>query len=792
MFASQRDPAREIERARSAFWHIHCPENRDDWWKVLGSAIAEGISDDDLLSWCSSGPNFNEADARATIRSLERRGSSGNGSLFKLAREQGWTDPTTNAHHTRTEAPKRAPDPLPQSGKGKAAGPDPLAVYSRLPLATEGHGYLTRKGMTPDGLKTADDAIRIAGQECAGWLAVPAWNFAGLQSIQFLSPEANPPEGAKKKLNLPGCPTSGGLFVVHPDAPDGRPTDEAFAGGVVFVAEGIATAFSAYQATGTAAVCSFGKHNLDAVARAIREHHPAVKVIVCPDKGAEHQAAEIARSLGANAAWVQLPDDLPSNFDLNDYAAQFGSDELAELLTNERTAPASEPEATQTAAPGPWTLPLPIGETEWQTARLTPDTLVHEYLYADVAVMVAAGGVGKTSLKLFEAIHIALARPLYGLTVEKPGPVLILTAEDSREMLVARLRKIASEMDLTHDERRIVREQVRISDVSGTGLKITRVADDVVALNDTVDQLIEGCRTFKPVLIVIDPAVSFGVGEARVNDAEQGLIEAGRKLRNALNCCVQFIHHSGKANARDKAVDQYAGRGGSAFADGARMVHVLAPLTPAEWLQETGDTLQAGETGLILARPKMSYCPPQPPLFIKRKGYRYEAVTAAAADPEAATRERAFKLLEIIRAECNQGRYPTRNTLEHMELGMSRAQFRGAIGWLYSRNLIEERDRPNPPSKGARTYLHASETTGEAMANRPQKEPENPPGFASEKPPVASPPPIGKSMAANRRPPFDPLFPDGSPATSGEAMANRRSDTEETPRPGWADGLDVL
>jgi RecA-family ATPase len=90
------------------------------------------------------------------------------------------------------------------------------------------------------------------------------------------------------------------------------------------------------------------------------------------------------------------------------------------------------------------------------------------------------------------------------------------------------------------------------------------------------------------VLVTIDPSVSFGVGESGVNDPEQGLIEAGRRLRKTLNCRVRFIHHTGKQVARDQIKDQYAGRGGSAFADGARMVHVLQPLNAAEWHKAAG------------------------------------------------------------------------------------------------------------------------------------------------------------------------------------------------------------
>lgn len=100
------------------------------------------------------------------------------------------------------------------------------------------------------------------------------------------------------------------------------------------------------------------------------------------------------------------------------------------------------------------------------------------------------------------------------------------------------------------------------------------------------------------------------VWRLRAREGEQGLIEAARRVRRAIECCVLYVHHSGKQNARDRATDQYAGRGGSAFADSSRMVLVLQNVSPDKWYLETGQNLEEGETGLVLSRPKMSYCPP--------------------------------------------------------------------------------------------------------------------------------------------------------------------------------------
>src|SRR5690606_23795552 len=103
-----------------------------------------------------------------------------------------------------------------------------------------------------------------------------------------------------------------------------------------------------------------------------------------------------------------------------------------------------------------------------------------------------------------------------------------------REMLVARLRFITAQMGLGEEQIKRVRESIVISDVSGTGFKLTEVVKDVVVPTQYADSLVSNLQSFQPAVIFIDPAVSFGVGESRTNDAEQGLIDAGRRIRSEL------------------------------------------------------------------------------------------------------------------------------------------------------------------------------------------------------------------------------------------------------------------
>lgn len=231
---------------------------------------------------------------------------------------------------------------------------------------------------------------------------------------------------------------------------------------------------------------------------------------------------------------------------------------------------------------------------------------------------------------------------------------------------------------------------------------------DVVKPSAGVDDVIRGCQIRRPVLVVIDPAVSFGVGESRVNDAEQGLIEVGRRVRRAIECCVLYIHHSGKQNARDKAKDQYAGRGGSAFADGSRMVLVLQNVSPDEWCAETGKNLEEKETGLVLARPKMSYCPPQEEILICRTEYRFEHIERVETTQAVELERTGEQIWQLLKDELQKGKYHSKNFLEHLDTGLSRVNVRGAVSLLIASRRIEERNIPsstNITTKRA-TYLH--------------------------------------------------------------------------------------
>lgn len=141
----------------------------------------------------------------------------------------------------------------------------PAEVWSRCIPADAADGYIFKKRGTPDGLKvypTSAPPLVIRGQNMAGCLAVPCWDGADLQTLQFI------PAAGGDKLNLPGASFGSGFFTV------GEITDR------VFICEGIGQAWACNATTGAAAVVCFGAGHMNAVALALREKHPAAWLVL--------------------------------------------------------------------------------------------------------------------------------------------------------------------------------------------------------------------------------------------------------------------------------------------------------------------------------------------------------------------------------------------------------------------------------------------------------------------------------------------------------------------------------
>lgn len=320
----------DIDRAVSALLAIDpgCP--RDQWIKVGMAAKCAGISFEVFLAWCKDADNFGgEGDCRTAWRSFDVSGSITAATLFDAALKAGWKAPTLAANGAAyrpiPKAVIRVQAPAIPVESAKA-----IQVWELCTPAPHDHPYLVKKCGVPDGLRSyPHDAptILIKGNNVAGWLAVPCWLDGKLQTIQFI-----PGEG--EKLNLPGAQFGAGYFVVGDVAADVR----------LYVVEGIGQAWAVHGATGAAAAVCFGSGRMKTVAEQLCAQYPSSTIVLVPDRAKEAQAAATAAAVGCK--WCELPADLPVNYDVNDYALEYGSEALQTVLNSLHGASATASPST--------------------------------------------------------------------------------------------------------------------------------------------------------------------------------------------------------------------------------------------------------------------------------------------------------------------------------------------------------------------------------------------------------------------------------------------------------------
>jgi RecA-family ATPase len=250
-------------------------------------------------------------------------------------------------------------------------------------------------------------------------------------------------------------------------------------------------------------------------------------------------------------------------------------DRIAESVG--RYAPHEEPPDDGGADPEPEP-PSPLGyEALFVERPAPPPVLLPGVLPCDAFALVGPGGVAKTSFDLWLKVHLILGRAALGRTPTRAGPCVLVSAEDSREVVLYRVREICDALGLAEAERQAVAAGLYVEDLTGSVARLVE-ADERGNLMFTGlgDWIARRYAPIRPVAVTFDPAVYFGPGERFVNDAEAAIMQAGRRIGRKLGgAAVGFIHHTGKAAARDGTVDQYAGRGGSALADNSRGVLVM-------------------------------------------------------------------------------------------------------------------------------------------------------------------------------------------------------------------------
>lgn len=497
----------DTDRARDALHAISPDLPRDEWLKAGMAAHAAGIDFDAFNNWSAQGCNYDPVATRTTWRSFKHMPGKGIGigSLLLMAANDGLrANPgkPQRSSTTRQQPPPRKPAP----------GMAPAVVWSRGVPATAEQPYIVAKaaaGVPLHDLRVvpAGDPLRIGGESMAGALLVPVLRPSGeLATLQCIAP----PETAKRlktnglndKPNLPGASLQDGYFTVGEMVP----------GGVVYVCEGIGTAWACWQATGRASVVSFGWGRLARVAAELRQRDAIARLVLVPDLGKEGAAAKIAPALRAAVAY--MPHGESQNFDANDLAQRDGFDVLAALLESATEPSKPEPRYKLLGADDLRALP-PLA---WRVRGVLPAV--------GLAALYGPSASGKSFLAFDMAAAIAEGRPWFDCRIEAAPVVYAALEGEAGFKLRAQAWEVSRGRELPAGLR-VMLQAFKLTEPQDLQDLAAVVPAGAVVVLDTLNRAAP----------TADENSSRDMGE---------ILEAAKRLQTATGGLVVLVHHTGK------------------------------------------------------------------------------------------------------------------------------------------------------------------------------------------------------------------------------------------------------
>jgi hypothetical protein len=197
------------------------------------------------------------------------------------------------------------------------------------------------------------------------------------------------------------------------------------------------------------------------------------------------------------------------------------------------------------------------------------------YIRSYLTVTASAGGIGKTSLALAEAIAIATGKPILQRPVREQTNTWVINLEDPRAEMNLRLASLMQHYQISHAD---LAGRLYIDGEDDIQITLAAEGRDGVITNDALLELMATkIREHKIGCVIIDPFVSTHAVNENSNVQVQIVVAMLRKLARDTDCAVHLIHHVRKGNGDDATVDSI--RGANALIGAARAARVINRVT---------------------------------------------------------------------------------------------------------------------------------------------------------------------------------------------------------------------
>ena len=286
----------------------------------------------------------------------------------------------------------------------------------------------------------------------------------------------------------------------------------------------------------------------------------------------DFKAAVRAYGMEINPPKIEMPANGMDDFDYVQPASQPEAAAIAYEDNEFIDIPDSANDAPQ-AAPD-W----PTAYDMFDGASLEPRRWIYgnHYLRSFVSVLASAGGVGKTSLQIVEALAIVTNRPLLGEEVKEQTNVWIVNLEDPMEEIQRRVIAAMQHYGIQPDE---VRGKLFVNAGRDFSLKFgIQTRDGVLPNTKLVEYLCHKIPEKQIGCVFIDPFVNAHSINENDNMAVNAIVGEIRRLADETKCAIGLVHHIRKGNGEDASIDSVRGAGsliGAARA--ARVVNRMSP-----------------------------------------------------------------------------------------------------------------------------------------------------------------------------------------------------------------------
>jgi hypothetical protein len=219
---------------------------------------------------------------------------------------------------------------------------------------------------------------------------------------------------------------------------------------------------------------------------------------------------------------------------------------------------------------------------KWKDPATIP---VRDWIYGKhlirrhVSATIASGAVGKTSLKIVEALALATGRPLLGVDVPKRSRVWLFNLEDDLEEIDRRVSAAMIHYKIKPEdiEDRLMIDGEKSLLITSTDNKGTKINVPVV------EAVVEAIEALDIDVLIVDPFISSHDAQESDSGAMDLVMKSGwvRVAREG-NCAVELCHHTTKTDASSGAATAMSGRGSGAVVFACRSVVVLNPMSPED------------------------------------------------------------------------------------------------------------------------------------------------------------------------------------------------------------------